>query len=250
MASTLGIDIGGTGIKAALVDTHTGTLASPRVTTPTPRPATPAAVADATATLCAGFDGHATNAAIGIALPAVVTHGIARTAANIDASWIGTDAAGLFTRALGRPVAVLNDADAAGIAEVEFGAAHDVPGVVMVVTLGTGTGSALFLDGRLLPNTELGHLEHDGEDMCNWACAATRTRENLTWETWTARLQTFLSHAEALIWPDLYVVGGAISAESAHFLPLLDIRTPIVPARMGNDSGIIGAALYAARETA
>ena len=253
MTTAIGIDIGGTNIKAARIDTRTGALVSDRIAVPTPQPATPQAVAGAVAdTIVAlGADPEASGACpcVGVAVPAVVQHGITRTAANIDRSWIGANAVTVFERTLGRPVAMLNDADAAGIAEASFGAAHAVPGVVMVVTLGTGIGSALLIDGRLVPNTELGHLCHGDVDMCFWACAKAMTREGLTWTEWAARLQVFLARAEELIWPDLFVIGGEISREADTFLPMVTLQTPVVPALLGNDSGIIGAAMAAVGPT-
>ncbi len=241
----LGIDVGGTGIKGAPVDVATGRLAGPRHAIPTPQPATPAAVASAAAELCAHFALPATSP-IGITLPAVVRQGVVRTAANIDPSWIGTNAFELFEAALGSRAVVLNDADAAGLAEVSLGAGRGVAGVVFMVTLGTGIGSALFVDGRLVPNTELGHLTIDGFDCCPWASAAARVRENLSWAQWVSRLQEYLAYAESLVWPDLFVIGGGISADADQFLPLLQLNTPVVRAQMQNDSGIIGAALEAA----
>ncbi len=247
MTVAIGIDVGGTAIKGALVDTDRGVLAAARAVAPTPQPALPHAVAEAVAQMCGGFD--VADAPVGVAVPAVVTHGIVRTAANIDDTWIGADASVLFEQALGRPARLLNDADAAGVAEARFGAARDVPGVVMVVTLGTGIGSALLVDGHLAPNTELGHLERAGEDMCPWACAAAKGRDRLSWAAWAERLQIYFSRAEELLWPDLFVVGGAISTEASHFLPRLRLQTPVVSAKLGNDSGTIGAA-YAACQKA
>lgn len=241
----LGIDVGGSAIKAAPVDLATGELCAPRRTAVTPLPATPAAVALAVCELRAGFEEFA-DAPVGVTVPAVVRRGIVRTAANIDPSWIGTDGDSLFAEALGVPVTLLNDADAAGLAEVAQGAARGVPGVVFVVTLGTGIGSALFVDGQLVPNTELGHLTIDGFDCCPWASAAALARDNLSWAQWVSRLQEYLRYAESLLWPDLIVVGGGISQEADRFLPLLQLEAPVVRARMGNDSGIIGAA-YEAR---
>ncbi|MEA4944653.1 MAG: ROK family protein [Propionicimonas sp.] len=239
-----GIDIGGTGIKGAPVDLATGLFCEPRRTVATPSPATPQAVARAAAELRAGFDGLA-SVPVGVTVPAVVRKRIVRTAANIDPSWIGIDGQSLFDEAFGTPVALLNDADAAGLAEVTRGAAQGEPGVVFVVTLGTGIGSALFVDGRLVPNTELGHLRIDGFDCCPWASAAALTRDNLSWADWVSRVQEYLAFAESLIWPDLIVIGGGISAEAERFLPLLQLDAPVVRARMGNDSGIIGAAYEA-----
>lgn len=240
----LGIDVGGTAIKAAPVDLATGELCASRLTAPTPVPATPLAVAQAVRDLRLQFPGFE-DAAVGVTVPAVVRRGIVRTAANIDPAWIGTDGDALFADVLGTPVTLLNDADAAGLAEVARGAAHGVAGVVFVVTLGTGIGSALFVDGHLVPNTELGHLTIDGFDCCPWASAAALSRDRLSWAQWVSRLQEYLSYAESLLWPDLIVIGGGISHDADRFLPLLQLESPVVRARMGNDSGIIGAAYEA-----
>jgi polyphosphate glucokinase len=246
-AIALGIDIGGSGIKGAPVDLGTGRLSAPRQSVATPQPATPGAVAAAVRELRESFDGVPAGARIGVTIPAVVRQGIVRTAANIDPSWIGADADALFRDALGTPVVLLNDADAAGLAEISLGAGQGVPGVVLVVTLGTGIGSALFVDGHLVPNTELGHLTIDGFDCCPWASAVARVRENLSWAQWVSRLQEYLAYAESLLWPDLIVIGGGISQDADRFLPLLQLEAPVVRARMQNDSGIIGAALEAQR---
>ncbi|WP_432491451.1 polyphosphate--glucose phosphotransferase [Kineococcus auxinigenes] len=244
-ARALGVDIGGSGIKAAPVDLSAGEFAAERVRLATPQPATPAAVAPVVAEVLAGFDA-APDTPIGITFPAVVQHGITRTAANVDPSWIGTDAEALFSDALGRPVLVVNDADAAGYAETAFGAAKGVKGVVVVTTLGTGIGSALIVDGTLVPNTELGHLEIGGHDAEKKAADSARERHDLSWQQWAKRLQRYYSHLEDLLWPDLIVVGGGVSKKHEKFLPLLDLRTPIVPAALRNDAGIIGAASLAA----
>lgn len=241
----IGIDIGGSGIKGAPVDLRTGELAAPRRAVATPQPATPTAVALAVRDLRDSFADVPVGAPIGVTIPAVVRRGVVRTAANIDPSWIGTDADALFSDTLGTPVTLLNDADAAGLAEISLGAGRAVPGVVLVVTLGTGVGSALFVDGHLVPNTELGHLTIDGFDCCPWASAAARVRENLSWAQWVSRLQEYLAYAESLLWPDLIVIGGGISQDADRFLPLLQLEAPVVRATMQNDSGIIGAAFEA-----
>jgi polyphosphate glucokinase len=246
----IGIDIGGTGIKAAPVDVRTGRLAASRHYLDTPRPATPEAVAQTVLRARAQFADLPADTPVGVAIPAVVRQGITRSAANIDAAWIGLNASALFERTFGMDVVLLNDADAAGLAEVALGAGRGIPGVTVVITLGTGVGSALFLDGRLVPNTEFGHLELGGIDVCPWACALARVRENLSWTDWTARLQAYLSHVEALMWPDLIVIGGGISADAELFLPLLNVEAPVVRAHLGNDAGIIGAAHEAHRQRA
>ncbi len=242
----LGIDIGGTGIKGAPVEVATGRLAAPRHYIPTPQPATPAAVAAAVRQMADHFStALPVGAPIGVTIPAVVRHGVVRNATNIDPTWIGTNAEALFADSLGSTATVLNDADAAGLAEVALGAGRGHTGVVLVITLGTGIGSALFVDGRLVPNTELGHLTIDGFDCCPWASAVARVRENLSWPEWVSRLQEYLSYAESLIWPDLFIIGGGISHDADQFLPLLQLEAPVVRAQMENDSGIIGVALEA-----
>ncbi|MEI2778783.1 MAG: ROK family protein [Tetrasphaera sp.] len=243
----VGVDVGGTGIKAALVDVRDGKPLMERLRVPTPQPATPEAIAEAITQVVHRVPGRAETRTVGIALPAVVTDGVVRTAANIDASWIGTDAAHLLADRVGAPVAVLNDGDAAGLAEMAFGAAQGVHGVVVLVTLGTGIGTSLLMDGRLFPNTELGHLVVDGENMCYHAAMVARDREHLTWEQWADRLQRYLRYLEDLIWPDLIVLGGGGSWNWEHFRHLLDIRTEIVPAALANRAGIVGAALAASR---
>lgn len=241
-----GIDIGGSGIKGAPVDLGKGELTADRMRIPTPQPSTPDAVAGTVTDLVSSFGDRSGTLPIGVTFPAVIQHGVARTAANVDEAWIGTDVDALLTQRLGRSVVVLNDADAAGLAETRYGAARDVRGVVVVATLGTGIGTAVICDGVLVPNTELGHLEIDGHDAETKAAASARQRESLSWQTWAQRLQRYFGTVENLLWPDLFVVGGGVSRKSAKFLPLLELRTPIVPAALFNDGGIIGAALYAA----
>jgi polyphosphate glucokinase len=240
-----GIDIGGSGIKGAPVDLDGGQFAAERLRIPTPSPSTPAAVADVVAGIVASFGDESGSEAIGVTFPAVIQHGVARTAANVDQAWIDTDVDALFTSRLGRPVHVVNDADAAGVAEARFGAARGVKGVVILCTLGTGIGSALLLDGLLVPNTELGHLEIEGHDAESRAADSIRERDNLTWERWAHRLQTYFRTLEKLFSPDLIVIGGGVSKKSSKYLPLIDVRTPLVPAQLLNDGGIIGAAVLA-----
>lgn len=241
----IGIDIGGTGIKGAPVNLRTGQLAAERHYIPTPQPATPEAIAEAVRQMRDYFAEVPDGAPIGVAIPAVVRGGIVRTAANIDLSWIGTNGDELFREVLGTPVALLNDADAAGLAEMRLGAGRGQNGVVLVVTLGTGIGSGLFSGGNLVPNTELGHLTIDGFDCCPWASAAARVRENLSWAQWVSRLQEYLAYAESLLWPDLIIIGGGISQDADRFLPLLQVEAPVVRAELGNDSGLVGAAFEA-----
>ncbi|MEN0129685.1 MAG: ROK family protein [Brevundimonas sp.] len=242
-----GIDIGGSGIKGAPVDLEKGEFSADRLRIPTPKPATPDAVADTVAQIVDSFDLDK-HVPIGVTFPAVMLHGVAQSAANVDDSWIGTDAQKLFSDATGRRVVAVNDADAAGFAEVAYGAAADVPGVVLVVTLGTGIGSALVVDGHLVPNTELGHLEVDGHDAESRAAESVRDREGLDWEQWAKRLQRYFTVVENLFWPDLIVVGGGVSKHHEDFLPLLDLRSKIVPAKLLNAAGIVGAAALAAEE--
>lgn len=240
-----GIDIGGSGIKAAQVDTTAGRLLTERFRLETPRPATPRAVAETVDRVVAHFPDRA--GPVGATFPAVIKSGTAMTAANVDKAFIGTDVAALLAGVTGGgPVLVVNDADAAGQAEVAFGAARDRAGVVVVVTLGTGIGSALFLDGVLVPNTELGHLEVGGEEAEKMAADSVREHDDLSWKKWAKRVSAYLTTLEALLWPDLIVVGGGVSKKAEKFLPLLKTRTDVVPAQLQNDAGIVGAALLAA----
>jgi polyphosphate glucokinase len=242
----LGIDIGGSGVKGAPVDLATGTFADERLRIKTPHPATPHAVADVVDEIAEHFRGAIGSGPIGITIPAVCEDGVARSAANIDKSWIDTDVDGLFSERLGRAVHVVNDADAAGVAEVRYGAARGRRGLVIVTTLGTGIGSALLYDGVLVPNSELGHLEIDGHNAEKRAAESAKERDDLSYHEWAERLQRYYSHVEALLWPELFVVGGGISKKAHKFLPLLTLRTPIVPAELRNTAGIVGAACLAA----
>jgi polyphosphate glucokinase len=240
-----GVDIGGSGIKGAPVDLKEGEFADDRVRIPTPEPSTPDAVSKTVAAVVESFRLDK-DVPIGVTFPAVILHGVAQSAANVDKSWIGTDVSQAVRAATGRHVLAVNDADAAGYAEVKYGAAKGVDGVVMVVTLGTGIGSALVVDGKLVPNTELGHLEIDGFDAESRAADSARDREGLDWEQWAQRLQRYFSVVEDLFWPDLFVVGGGVSKHHQKFLPLLDLRTRIIPAELRNAAGIVGAAALAA----
>lgn len=237
-----GVDIGGSGIKGAIVDLGRGDLATPRVKYPTPQPSTPEAVADVVARLVREVEW---TGLVGATVPAVIKHGVARTAANVDRSWIGTDADAVFTKATGCDVTVLNDADAAGLAEARYGAAEDVPGLVILLTFGTGIGSAMLVDGRLVPNTELGHLELDGHEAEKRAASSAKEAEGLSYKQWAKRVQRYLAHVEALFSPDLFVLGGGVSRNSDKWVPLLDLRTPIRTAELLNNAGIVGAALAA-----
>ena len=238
-----GIDFGGTGIKGAPIDLGTGEFAAERVRVTTPAKSTPANVAEVFVEILAQFPAY--NGVVGVTVPGIVRHGVVRSAANIDKSWIGADADALFTAATGREVHVVNDADAAGLAEVRFGAARGRTGLVIMTTLGTGIGTALVYDGVLLPNTELGHLEIDGHDAETRASNVARKREDLSWSHWAKRLEKYYRTLERLFSPDLFLVGGGVSKDAAEFLPLLDLDTEIIPATLLNTAGAVGAALYA-----
>ncbi|MGI8762131.1 MAG: polyphosphate--glucose phosphotransferase [Jatrophihabitantaceae bacterium] len=240
-----GIDIGGSGIKGAVVDTATGTLLTARKRILTPHPSTPDAVAQVVAEL---LSDASWQGIVGATFPAVIQHGVAKSAANVDKSWIDTDVDECFTRAAGgaNEVIVLNDADAAGIAEARFGAAKGVAGVVILLTFGTGIGSAVLVDGTLVPNTELGHLELDGHDAETRAAASVRDEARMSYRKWSKRVEAYLAHVEKLFTPDLFVVGGGVSKDAAKWVPLLELRTPIRPAELLNDAGIVGAAIAAA----
>jgi polyphosphate glucokinase len=242
VTTLLGVDVGGTGVKAARVDLESG-IADGRERLLTPHPATPDAVADAVEEVVARFD---TGGPIGCTLPAVVTQGVVRTASNIDKAWIGTDARALFGKKLHRTVEVLNDADAAGVAEVRFGAARGVGGVVAMVTLGTGVGTALFTDGQLVPNTELGHLEVAGRVADKWASVATKEAHELSWKDWAKRVDAYLVMLHAVIQPELIVLGGGIVKQADKFVDRLDPGCEVRVAQLGNNAGIVGAALVAA----
>jgi polyphosphate glucokinase len=236
----LGIDIGGSGIKAALVDIERGALTTPYQRISTPQPSTPDAVADVVAQLVGQFE---SNGTIGCTFPAVIKQGVAYSAANVDKSWIGMDGDRLFEQKTGRPFRLINDADAAGIAEVEFGAGKGKSGVVMMLTLGTGIGSALFVDGKLVPNTELGHMEVRGKEAEHRASDRTREKKKLSWKQWAARVDEVLKRFDALFSPTLFIIGGGVSKKHDKFLPFLTVDTPVVPAQLLNEAGMIGAAL-------
>ncbi len=238
----LGIDIGGSGIKGAPVDVEQGILTVEHYRIPTPQPATPAAVSDAVVALMRHF--HWTGP-IGCTFPAVIKGGTVYSAANVDKTWIGLDAQQLLKRKTKRPVYLLNDADAAGIAEMTIGAGKGHAGVVMVLTLGTGIGSALFLDGRLVPNTELGHIEVRGKEGERRASDRTRQRKGLSWKRWAVRVDEYLGELEALFSPDLFIIGGGVSKKHEKFIRLLNTRASVIPAQLFNEAGMIGAALAA-----
>jgi polyphosphate glucokinase len=245
MATRRGIDIGGTGIKGAPVDTDTGELIADRFRLLTPHPATPDAVAGVVAEVAQHFDW---TGPIGATFPAVVKDGVVHTAANVDRSWIGVDAGALLSKTTGAPVTVLNDADAAGMAEMEFGVGKGRNDTVIVITLGTGIGSAVFCRGHLLPNTELGHLKIRGKDAERRAAESVRETKKLSWKQWADRLNEYIAELEALLWPDLVVVGGGVSKKSTKFLPLIKSRAAIVPAQLLNEAGIVGAAVVTQHE--
>jgi polyphosphate glucokinase len=238
----LGIDVGGSGIKGAPVDIGRGALAAPYERIPTPKPSTPDAVGDVVAEIVARFGGEGP---VGCTFPAIIKGGVAYSAANVDKSWVGTNGAALFEQKTGRPFVLLNDADAAGMAEMEFGAGRGQRGVVMMLTFGTGIGSALFVDGRLVPNTELGHMEVRGKEAEHRASELVREKKKLNWKQWAARVDEVLEHLDALFSPNLFIIGGGVSKKHEKFLPLLSIRTPVVPAQLLNEAGMIGAALAA-----
>lgn len=241
MSGVLGIDIGGTGIKGAPVNVRTGQLRGERFRLETPQPATPEAMVETVAEVARHFDW---TGPIGVGFPAACKYGTIQTASNIDKSWIGRDAAAMIAEATGSPrVTVANDADVAGLAELRFGAGRGNKGVVLMITIGTGLGTALFVGGRLVPNLEMGHIEIKGIDAESWASDAAREREDLKWDKWAKRIDRYLHKMEDLLWPDLIIVGGGVSKRSEKFFPELTLRTPIVPATFLNDAGIVGAAL-------
>ncbi len=241
MAHVLGIDIGGTGIKGAPVDVNTGKLLAERIKLDTPRPSEPHAVAAVVGELVKRFDW---TGPAGITFPGVVADGVVRTAANVDKAWIDTDARALLGNATGLKVAVINDADAAGLAEMKFGAGVGQQGTVLMLTLGTGIGSALFTDGILVPNTEFGHIEIRGREAEKRASELVREEHDLSWGKWAGRVDEYLEHMEHLLSPKLIIIGGGVSRKSEKFLPYLTgLRATIVPATLHNDAGIVGAAM-------
>jgi Transcriptional regulator/sugar kinase len=241
-----GLDIGGSGIKGAPVDLERGDLAQERHKVLTPHPATPGRVADGVAEVVRHFDWQGP---VGITFPGVITGGITRTAANVDKAWIDMDARGLLADRIGLPVTLLNDADAAGVAEMVYGAGRGRKGTVIVLTLGTGIGSAVFVDGHLLPNTELGHLELHGHEAEKRASTKAKEDEDLSWHHWAHRVQKYLRHVEMLFSPELFIIGGGVSRKSEKFLPLIErVRAEMVPAELQNNAGIVGAAMAAATQ--
>ena len=238
----LGIDIGGSGIKGAPVDIEKGVLTAERHRIPTPQPAKPDPVGDVVAEIVKHFDW---KGPIGVTFPSVVKNGVAYSAANVDESWIGTDGATLFQQKTGCPVLMLNDADAAGTAEMMFGAGRGQMGTVIILTYGTGIGSAVFTNGVLVPNTEFGHMHLDGREVEPWASDHARETQELSWKKWAKRIDSYMHYLEMLFSPTLFIVGGGVSKKHDKFLPLLTLETPIVPAQLFNDAGIVGAAVAA-----
>ena len=236
----LGVDIGGTGIKGAPVDTASGRLLAERFRLQTPHPATPQAVTNAVSEIANYFDWQGP---VGCGFPAVIRGGIVHTAVNVDATWVGTNAQLLFEQDMGFRFIVANDADVAGLAEMRFGAGRGRDGVVLVVTLGTGIGSALFFSGQLVPNTELGHIELKGTEAELWAADSVRKREDLSWKKWVKRVDIFLQRMRDYFWPELIIIGGGVSKKHEKFIPLLTVEAKVVPAQLRNEAGIIGAAL-------
>lgn len=239
-----GIDVGGSGVKGGIVDLDTGLLIGDRFKLLTPQPSTPEAVAETVAGVVGHFDW---TGPLGVTYPGVITHGVVRTAANVDKDWIGTNVADVFAGALqGQPVTVLNDADAAGLAEVRFGAGRDVRGLIVLLTFGTGIGSAVIHNGVLLPNTEFGHIEVEGKEAEHRAASSVKEKKEWSYERWTKEVTKVMVAVENAIWPDLIIVGGGISRKAEKWVPLLENRTPVVAAELQNTAGIVGAAMSAA----
>jgi polyphosphate glucokinase len=241
----LGIDVGGSGIKGAIVDTHTGRMVSPRYRVKTPVPPTPRAMAKVVARIVHHFGW---KGLVGCGMPGPIVHGKIMTATNIDKTWIGQNVRDVYEKACGCRVSVVNDADAAGLAEMKFGAGKNSRGIVLVLTLGTGIGSALFVDGTLVPNTEFGQIELRGKIAEQRASARIRKAKGLSWQQWSNRLNEYFRAIETLLWPDLFIVGGGVSKKAGKFIPKLKTHAPVVPARLKNEAGIVGAALCAAKK--
>jgi polyphosphate glucokinase len=249
----IGVDVGGSGVKAAVVDTAAGRLIGERHRVATPQPSTPEEVVRSIARLVsriAKLVRAPADAPVGVGMPCVVIDGVTRTAANIDPAWVGFAAETALRRSLRRPVVVVNDADAAGLAEMRFGAGVGKDGTVIVLTLGTGTGSGIFVDGRLVPNTELGHMEIRGRDAERRSAAAARVRRGLSWKAWAQDLDEHLQSIDRLFSPKLFILGGGVSKNGDKFIPRLTVGVPVVPATLRNDAGIVGAAMFAAERAA
>jgi polyphosphate glucokinase len=243
MMQVLGLDVGGTGIKGTIVDVSTGEMLTPRQRLPTPEGAEPAAVAETITQIVQHFGWRGP---IGCGFPAVIKGGVAHTAANVAPSWVGTDGARLMSQAAGSPVLLLNDADAAGIAEMRLGAGRGRNGLVIMITIGTGLGTSLFMDGRLVPNAELGHIEIRGKEAEIRAADSARIRKQLSWGAWARRFDEYLCRLSALLWPDLIIIGGGASRSYEKFAPQLTVGVEVLPAVLRNEAGMIGAALAAA----
>lgn len=237
----LGIDVGGSGIKGAPVNIGTGELLAERIRIKTPEKGEPGPVAKVTAEIAQTFNWRGP---IGIGFPAPIKHGIVMMAANVSKKWVGTDADQLFSSVTGNKCTVGNDADVAGFAEMKFGAGKGHKGTVIMITLGTGIGTAIFHNGHLLPNTEFGHLDMDGKDAEHRASDAARERDDLSWKKYAKRLNAYLNEMEKLFWPDLFIIGGGISKQYEKFIPLLELQSEVVPAQFQNEAGIVGAALF------
>ncbi len=248
----IGVDVGGSGIKTAVVDVDAGVFVSERLRVPTPDPSTPEKIGSSIARLIKRLVGETAldpSVPVGIGLPGVVLEGVLKTAANIDPGWVDYPITQVLAKALKRPVTIANDADAAGIAEMRFGVGKDRSGVVVMLTLGTGVGSAVFIDGKLVPNAEFGQMEIRGRPAERRSAAAARTRRGLSWKAWANDLDEHLHRIDELVWPELIILGGGVSKNADKYVPRLTVRPPVVPARLRNDAGIIGAAVIAA-ETA
>jgi polyphosphate glucokinase len=244
--TAIGIDVGGSAVKGSAVDVDSGALLRERIKVKTPQPSKPESVVEIIGTIVAEMAAYAApDAPVGVGIPCVVLDGVAKTAANVDASWVEFDLEAVLTKTLKRRVHVLNDADAAGLAEMRFGAGRDQCGVVLTLTLGTGVGSGLFNDGELVRNTELGHMEIRGKDAEKRSAAAARVRDNQTWEEWAKALDEHLRAIDRILWPNLMILGGGVSKQADKFIPLLTVRPPVVAARLLNDAGIVGAAMAA-----
>lgn len=239
--NVLGIDVGGSSIKAGVVAVASGQLLGEMISAPTPKPSTPQSVAALISSLAAQLP--PTQGAVGVAFPSVVRQGVIRTAANIDHAWLGADGAAITGRVLNRPVVFVNDADAAGLAEMHWGAGRGVNGTAIMLTFGTGIGSALFVNGQLFPNTELGHMELNGMDAEKFASAQVRTLLQLDFPAWIERVNVYLQRLQALLWPDVIILGGAVSERYAEFAPLLKCEAPLRPAQFAGQAGVIGAAM-------
>jgi polyphosphate glucokinase len=248
----IGVDVGGSGIKAAVVDVEAGRFRSDRLRVPTPNPSTPEACVASIVRLVkrlAKTSGLGEATPVGIGLPGVTIDGVLKSAANIDKTWVDFPVVEQLGRSLGRPVSIINDADAAGIAEMRFGVGRDKPGVVIFLTLGTGVGSGVFVDGKLVPNTEFGQMEIRGRAAERRSAAAARVRRGLSWKAWSFDLDEHLDRIHQLMWPNLMIIGGGVSKNSDKFIPRLTVRCLVVPAQLRNDAGIIGAAIVASEST-